>query len=62
MATDKDKLKAIAEILNSYESQIEEAVDNDCEVNIGGNGINCCEAHSTFKPLAKEIRAIISAK
>ena len=58
--TDKEKLKKIEDILVIYEVDIDEACDNDWEVTLGGNGINCAEAYSTFTPLAKEIRSIIS--
>lgn len=56
------KLKAIAAILNSYQADIEEALERDGEVTLGGNGINCCEANSTFRPLSEEIRAVLTGK
>lgn len=54
-----DTLDQIMTILDRYEDEIDQAVDGDHEVTLGGNGINCCEASLTFGPLAREIRKMI---
>lgn len=60
--TAESKLKKIQKILKNYKKEIDDACDNDREVTLGGNGINCWEASSTLKPLAGEINAVIDAK
>lgn len=54
-----DKLKKIEEILNSYESLIQEALNDDSEVTLNGCGVNCCEAAHTFRAIAKDIREVL---
>ncbi len=58
--TDKDKLDDIKKLLKKYRKDIDRAVRNDHEVTLAGNGINCCEADSTFSALEEDILEIIN--
>jgi hypothetical protein len=58
--TPEQKLERIAAILKEYEELIDEAVENDSEVTLGGNGINSGEAAFTFGPLNEEIQEVLT--
>lgn len=59
--TEQEKLTRIRKVLAQFEEDIEEALERDGEVTLGGNGINCCEASATFRPVKLAIVQILDA-
>lgn len=54
--TDKDKLRNVARILADTRSQIEEALLEDSEVDLGGDGINACEASMILRSIEQRVK------
>lgn len=53
--SDKDKLFIVMSILKETKKEIEKALKKGCEVDLGGNGINCSEANKVIKHIFEEI-------
>lgn len=59
MKTDTQKLKEILKLMEQYRKEINEAIEEDCEVNLGCNGINCHEASQTFRAFEEDVADIL---
>lgn len=59
MKTDTQKLKEIIKLMKQYHKEIDRACNNDCEVTLGGNGINSNEAYLTFSAFEKDVSKIL---
>lgn len=59
MKTDTQKLKKILKLIKKYRKDIDEAREKDCEVTLGGNGINSFEANLTFKAFEFDVQEIL---
>lgn len=53
--SDKDKLFVVMSVLKETKKEIEKALKKDCEVDLGGNGINCSEANKVIEHIFEEI-------
>lgn len=45
--------------MKQYRKDIDEACENDCEVTLGGNGINSNEASFTFSAFEEDVAQIL---
>lgn len=59
MKTDTQKLKKILKLIKTYRKDIDEACEKDCEVTLGGNGINSSEADLTFTAFEWDVQEIL---
>lgn len=60
MKTDTQKLKQILKLMKQYRKDIDKACDDDCEVTLGGNGINSSEADLTFSAFEDDVNQILN--
>jgi hypothetical protein len=59
MKTDTQKLKEILKLIKRYRQDINEAIEQDCEVTLGSNGINCYAASQTFRAFEEDVAEIL---
>lgn len=58
MLTHFDRIDRIERFVDDLMDQIEEACEEDRDVTIAGNGVNCFEALSTLRPVQEFIRSL----
>ena len=59
MKTAEQKLKQILKLMKQYRKDIDKSCKNDCEVTLGGNGINSSEASLTFSAFEEDVAQIL---
>jgi len=57
----EEQIKAVKKLVKNYRKEINKAVKDDCEVNLGGNGINGCEADATFSAFEEDLKKIFNS-
>ncbi len=52
----EETLKNILDVMQSILYDVNDAMDNDSQIDAGGNGYNACEAGGFFKAFCEEVQ------